>query len=129
MDLQTQSNDEIQKFCDIIRKLLLQHSYDDCEHHIIQIMKKFPHAPEPHNLYGVVLEKRGDHLLALKHFRAALSLDPSYLPALHNLETYATLFSHGTYEIDESDCVPAEIHTDETKSDENVSVHTTRERK
>ncbi len=109
MDMQERTDIEIQKYCDIIRKLLLQRAYDECERRTIRMMERFPHLPDPHNLYGVLLEKRGEHLLALKHFRAALSLDPSHAPAIHNLETYATLFSHGAYAIDESDCKSHEI--------------------
>jgi len=102
--MQDRTDIEVQKYCDIIRKLLLQRAYDECERRTVRMMERFPHLPDPHNLYGVLLEKRGEHLLALKHFRAALSLDPSHAPAIHNLETYATLFSHGSYAIDESDC-------------------------
>lgn len=104
MDMQDRTDIEVQKYCDIIRKLLLQRAYDECERRTVRMLERFPHSPDPHNLYGVLLEKRGEHLLALKHFRAALSLDPSHAPAIHNLETYATLFSHGSYAIDESDC-------------------------
>ncbi|MDN5334556.1 MAG: hypothetical protein PWP59_1818, partial [Sphaerochaeta sp.] len=73
MDRQDRTDIEIQKYCDIIRNLLLQRAYDECERRIMRMMERFPHLPEPHNLYGILLEKRGEHLLALKHFRAALS--------------------------------------------------------
>ena len=124
MDMQDRTDIEIQKYCDIIRKLLLQRAYDECEKRIVRMMGRFPHLPDPHNLYGILLEKRGEHLLALKHFRAALSLDPSHAPAIHNLETYATLFSHGAYAIDESDCQSHEIKTgySELKPSEKSSV-------
>ena len=70
-------------------------------------MGEYPSAPEPHNLLGVVLEKEGDHGLAMRHFRVALDLEPSYLPARHNLEHYGTFFTEGSCAFDESDC-PAE---------------------
>lgn len=37
----------------------------------------------------ILLEKQKNHLLALKHFRAAYALDPSYLPARYNLDQYS----------------------------------------
>jgi Flp pilus assembly protein TadD len=42
-------------------------------------------APQTHNLYGILLEYRGDRLRALKHYRAATDLDPTYIPAMNNL--------------------------------------------
>ncbi|OYP11716.1 hypothetical protein CG709_08570 [Lachnotalea glycerini] len=63
-----------------------------------------PHAPEPHNLMGMILEWQGDHLLAMKHFRASWDLDPSYLPARHNLDVYGSFFSRRMGAYDESDC-------------------------
>lgn len=120
MDREDQIKIEIQKYCDTMRELLQQQAYEDCEKHTNRLMKRFPHIPEPHNIYGIILEKQGEHLLALKHFRAALSLDPSFAPAIHNLETYATLFSHGMYAIDESDCQPEEsADADEVNSSKN----------
>ena len=40
---------------------------------------------------------------AMKHFKAALALDPEYLPAKYNLRTYGTFFSRGSCAFDESD--------------------------
>lgn len=65
---------------------------------------KYPHDPEPHNLFGIFFEKRSDHNMAMKHFRAAWDLDPTYMPARHNLEHYGTFFSKGGCAYDESDC-------------------------
>lgn len=119
MNMQDKSDIEIQTYCDIIRTLLLERAYDECERRTIKMMARYPHIPETHNIYGVILEKHGQHLLALKHFRAALSLDPSHMPAIHNLETYATLFSHGTYAIDENDCKPYEVQDEESDAKTN----------
>ena len=52
-------------------------------------MSEAPHAPEPHNLMGIILENENDHIGAMKHFRAAWALDPTYLPARFNMEQYA----------------------------------------
>jgi DNA-binding response OmpR family regulator len=45
-----------------------------------------PTRPEAFNLLGALTEIRGDRIEAQKNYRAALSLDPSYAPAIKNLE-------------------------------------------
>lgn len=42
--------------------------------------------PEYHNLLGLIAEHHKDFALACRHYRASYALDPSYKPALHNLE-------------------------------------------
>jgi lipoprotein NlpI len=46
-------------------------------------------SPEPYNLLGIILEYEGKVIEAQKRYRAALALDPSYRPALDNLERTA----------------------------------------
>jgi DNA-binding response OmpR family regulator len=53
--------------------------------HIRKAISFDPGRPEGFNLFGIVIEMRGDSLEAQKNYRAALSLDPSYKPALENL--------------------------------------------
>lgn len=96
---------ELKQLCESIRAMVQDGAYDECEQIIRQAMARFPHAPQPHNLLGIVMQRRGDHKLAMKHFRASWSLDPAYLPAKHNLNTYGTFFSHGKCAFDESDLV------------------------
>lgn len=93
----------LDELCTSIRQLVLEKEYETCKQMICQAMVRFPHAPQPHNLWGIVLEKMGNHPLAMKHFRAAWALDPTYLPAEHNLETYGTFISRGDCAFDESD--------------------------
>ena len=77
--------------------------YDKCEKMLYQAMSAFPHAPEPHNLLGILLEKKGDHLMAMRHFRAASELDPTYSPARVNLSTYGAMAHESIFAYDESD--------------------------
>ncbi len=42
--------------------------------------------PEAFNLLGALMEIQGDRIEAQKNYRAALSLDPSYEPAIKNLQ-------------------------------------------
>lgn len=72
---------------------------------IYEIMGKFPHSPQPHNLLGLLFEKEGNHIMAMKHFRAAYALDPTYLPVRHNLDKFGTFYNSGSCAFDESDCM------------------------
>lgn len=108
---------ERQALCDQVRALI-QHDGDACEKLILDAMGKYPHAPEPNNLLGILLEKKGDHLLAMKHFRAAWALDPAYRPARQNLDSYASFYGCKADAFDESDCAEeslskVEIHYDQ----------------
>lgn len=100
--------DELEILCTSVRKLVTEKNYDDCIPLICQAMQNNPHSPKPHNLMGIVLEKTGDHPSAMKHFRAAWALDPTYAPAGHNLSTYGTFFASGVCAFDESDLPPAQ---------------------
>jgi len=93
-----------QTLCDQVRELIGLNDFDECERLICDAMGKAPHAPEPNNLLGILLEKQGDHLLAMKHFRAAWALDPTYRPVRQNLDNYASFCAYSPAAYDESDC-------------------------
>lgn len=92
------------KICNQVRDLIHNENYITCYNLIVEEMKHCPHAPYPHNLLGMLLEQQGNHTLAMKHFRASWALDPTYLPARHNLEIYGTFYKNGVGAYDESDC-------------------------
>lgn len=97
---------ELNQLCKTVKILVSEENYESSIELICRAMGKYPHAPHPHNLFGIILEKSGKHADAMKHFRAAWALDPTYLPATHNLNTYGTFFSLGGCAFDESD-IPA----------------------
>ena len=100
-----QDNEELSVLCTTVRELISQKKFSESEELIKQAMAKYPHACEPHNLMGIKLEKEGDHLTAMKHFRAAWALDPTYLPARYNLNQFAEIFNKEyKYAYDETDC-------------------------
>ena len=72
---------QLQELCSAVRKYDAARDYQKCAVMICKAMGEFSNAPQPHNLFGIVLEKEGDHVLAMKHFRAAYALDPTYTPA------------------------------------------------
>jgi tetratricopeptide (TPR) repeat protein len=61
------------------------------EENIKQAMAENPHSPAVHNLYGILEEFLKDDNLAHKHYRVAYTLDPTYKPAINNLERISTL--------------------------------------
>ena len=98
---------ELTSICEAVRELIGQNRLRESEEAITHAMAKFPHAPEPHNLMGIQLENKGDHLTAMKHFRAAWALDPTYFPARYNLEQYADILNERRKDAyTENDCAP-----------------------
>lgn len=104
MKMKSAEDTERTLLCDKARILIDNGNLDECEQLLCDAMSRYPHIPEPNNLLGILMEKRGNHILAMKHFRAAWALDPAYRPARHNLEWFGSFFSVGTLAFDENDC-------------------------
>lgn len=103
---------ELQVLCNKIRGLVEQAEFWQCEQLLCDAMRRYPHDAEPHNLFGILLEKQGDHVTAMRHFRAALDLNPTHFPARCNLELFGTFYSRGNCVYDETDCPEAEyVHS------------------
>jgi len=90
---------------DKTKSLMSERRYEECEAELCTAMFQFPHDAVPHNLMGLMLEKENLHEEAMKHFRAALALDPTYLPAAWNLECFGDYVSPHPCAYRESDCV------------------------
>lgn len=97
-------DNEIELFGEIIT-LLKQNKLDEAEKLICHSFELYPHRPEPHNFMGILLEKKSDHDEAMIHFRVALELQASYLPAQHNLMHYGTFYEKGHCAYLEEDCL------------------------
>lgn len=65
---------------------LQEKNYDAAQDYIKRAMLENYHAPEVQNLFGVLEEFIGDLSLARKHYRASYALDPTFKPAIRNLE-------------------------------------------
>ena len=122
----SESKKDLNALCTSVRKLTMTDEYGECYRLITDAMKKYPHAAAPHNLMGVILEKEGDHMTAMKHFRAAWALDPTYLPARQNLETFGTFFSYGKSAFNESDCTEEKPEEYVTEQEANSIGHMVR---
>ena len=86
------------------KELISNRKYDECEKEIIKAMALMPHSAIPHNLMGILCGIRQDKVLAMKHFRAAYALDPTYIPARYNMEQYGTMYPSGRCAYTEEDC-------------------------
>jgi DNA-binding response OmpR family regulator len=60
--------------------------FDAAIEHVRKAISLDPARPEAFNLLGALMEIQGDRIEAQKNYRAALSLDPSYEPAIKNLQ-------------------------------------------
>lgn len=95
---------ELTKVANEVRTLVEDRAYEECDRLLRGVVGKYPHAPEPHNLFGILFEKEGNHLGAMKHFRAAWALDPTYLPARFNLAQYTSFYATEVVAFNEGDC-------------------------
>lgn len=86
--------DELNKLSSSVKKYIENGEYENAQKIICEAMCEYPDAPQPHNLFGILMEEEGNHVRAMKHFRASWDLDPTYLPARHNLMDYGTFCSH-----------------------------------
>ena len=86
------------------RQLIMQRKYVQCQKEIETAMAENPHGAIPHNLMGILMEKESNHVLAMKHFRAADALDPTYIPARYNMEQYGQMCPTGTFAFTDEDC-------------------------
>jgi len=70
------------------KEFISEKKYQECEALICTAMFEYPSDAVPHNLMGLLLESEGSHVEAMKHFRAAYALDPTYQPSSWNLECF-----------------------------------------
>lgn len=72
------------------RELIAGKKYKECEALLSTAMFEHPHDAVPHNLMGLLLESQDRHGEAMKHFRAAYALDPTYRPSSWNMECFGS---------------------------------------
>lgn len=116
---------ELETLCNTVRELVHTNNIELCYSMVAEAMGQHPHSPEPHNLFGILLEREGDHISAMKHFRAAWALDPAYLPARCNLDRFGAFNAKGEPAFDNSDC-PESEETNQKKNNKNSNIHTAR---
>lgn len=97
---------QLLSLCEKAKDLISSAEYENCYKMICLAMRNFPDSPQPHNLLGILLEREGQHAAAMRHFRAAYALEPTFRPARQNLETFGTFYSSGDCAFVEEDCLP-----------------------
>ncbi len=117
----------IEDYVKTVRDLLEAGAYEEGEKKIIEAMQNYPHAPEPHNLYGILLEMKKDHAMAMRHFRAGWALDPSCEPVNVNLYNFGTFSRDKKFAYTEEDCPKEPITPVEIKFDANGVGHTVKQ--
>lgn len=95
---------QLNELIETIRIAVRRRDYAGGELEIAKAMRDHPHSPIPHNLMGILFVSQQKQLTALKHFRAAAALDPTYLPARCNLELCASMNAQGSFAYSISDC-------------------------
>lgn len=81
-------------------KDLKENDYKQAEIDIKQAMLINPHSPVVHNLYGILEELLMQDNLARIHYRAAYALDPTYKPAIWNLDRISSFHYRYNKDID-----------------------------
>ncbi|EXJ22663.1 hypothetical protein ADIAL_1917 [Alkalibacterium sp. AK22] len=76
---------QLNTLCKEVERLFKDKQYELCLERATLAVGQYPHAAEPHNLLGVLLEAKGMKAEAMKHYRAAIALEPGYRPARENL--------------------------------------------
>lgn len=94
---------DLKILCVSVRGLVEKGEFIIAREMIRDAMSKYPHAPQPHNLLGILLQKTGEIRMALNHFRVAWCLDPTYAPAEHNISVFSSFFNRGECAYDETD--------------------------
>jgi len=82
--------DEFISTIEQVKEFIAGKKFKECEALICTAMFEHPNDAVPHNLMGLLLESQNHHLDAMKHFRAAYALDPTYGPASWNLECFGS---------------------------------------
>ena len=77
---------ELTGLCTKARSMIERGQDEACWQMLCSAMGQYPDRAEPHNLMGILLEHLGDQPGAMRHFRAAWALDPTYKPAGCNLQ-------------------------------------------
>ena len=80
---------------ELAKKCIGERKFDAAQEHVSQAIAADSTKPEAFNLLGALIELRGDWLEALKQYRAALALDPTYKPADANVDRIVTRHERG----------------------------------
>ncbi len=92
----------LEKFCQNIKPSILKGDVQ-CYQEVLELLKKYPDAPQPQNLLGIIAEVSDNKILAMKHYRAAWSLLPCYRPSRENIGRLVEFEASHSYYFDDED--------------------------
>jgi len=84
--LDEQKGGDYSSSIELAKRCIGDRHFDAAVEHVRRAVYIDPSRPEAFNLLGALMEIRGDRFEAQKNYRAALSLDASYEPAIKNLQ-------------------------------------------
>jgi DNA-binding NtrC family response regulator len=87
--LKDQRVNDYRSSIELAKKSITDRHFDAAAEHLRRAISLDPGRAEAFNLLGAIMEVRGDRDEAQKNYRVALSLDPSYKPAMANLDRSA----------------------------------------
>lgn len=107
---------------DHARKCMGQRQYDAAFEHLRKALFLDHTKPNAYNLMGIVMELKRDFDQARKHYRAAVSIDPTYQPAMKNLERVTSWRKSGTifWGLEAGEKSPAEKKRTSNKTEETA---------
>ena len=88
--LDEQKTVDYESSIELAKRCIGGRQFDAAIEHVHKAISLDSGRPEAFNLLGALTEIRGDRIEAQKNYRAALSLDPSYEPAIRNLQRSTT---------------------------------------
>lgn len=83
--LDAQQITDYTSFFELAKRCMMDRNFSAAMEHARKAIAIDPFRPEAFNLLGILFEIHGDRLQAQKNYRAALSLDPTFQPAINNL--------------------------------------------
>ena len=85
---------------EISKRYITDRNYEKAREVIQKAIAKDPAKPQAYNLFGALLEINREVLEALKFYRAAINIDPTFKPARDNLDRAASFYRMGTIKLD-----------------------------
>ena len=85
-ELEAAQASDYESHVELIKRCMNDRHFEAAAEHARQAIGVDPSRPEAFNLLGVLYELAGNHEEAMKQYRVAVDLDPTYQPAWQNLE-------------------------------------------
>ncbi|MFO8013941.1 MAG: response regulator [Phycisphaerae bacterium] len=99
--LEAEAADDYESHIELAKRCITEREFGAAREHVKQAIAIDASKAEAFNLMGVLQEIGGDRLEALKSYRAALSIDPTYKPADQNLDRAASMHPDGKFVLEE----------------------------